>query len=284
MITIVAEVDTKAVTPGREEMEAVIAQRLYAALQAWGRALFKDVTAETAPIILSRLDDPWYRRPMRDALIAALQAAAELGVAEGRGVIERDTLGVKRAPVEAGVVNWELANVDAARWAIEYGALLMTDLTDVTRRAVAQEIAYFIENGLTINQLRDRLMALDSTFSMTRATRIAVTETTRAYAEGNMAAWNRLPYVESIEWQTANDELVCPFCGPLHGEVVRKGELFGGRYSSPPAHVNCRCSISPVVTGDDDRGPVGLDIPPVDPVQVEADLARLRQLLKDDGL
>jgi hypothetical protein len=38
-------------------------------------------------------------------------------------------------------------------------------------------------------------------------------------------------------WQTAEDERVCPECGPLDGLVWEEGDG-----PSPPLHGNCRCS------------------------------------------
>jgi rubredoxin len=67
---------------------------------------------------------------------------------------------------------------------------------------------------------------------------IAVTETTRVFAEGNKLAWDSTGVVSGSKWQTANDDLVCPICGPLNEQVTD---------DEPPAHVNCRCWKRPVV-------------------------------------
>ena len=87
-------------------------------------------------------------------------------------------------------------------------------------------------------------------FSRTRAGMIAVTEVTRAYAAGNVAAWQASRVVQGKEWMTATDEVVCPICGPLRGQIARLNEPFGGRIMNPPAHVNCRCWVVPVVIND----------------------------------
>lgn len=260
MITIIAEV--KAVSPKREKLERDVEKRVLSALQAWGASLFKGITADSVAAILTRIDDPQRLMPFRDALIAALQDAAALGVAEAQADIERDVLGVKRTPiVDTGGANWELPNIDAWEWARQYAGMLVRGIQDTTRRAVAAEVQYFTQNSLTINQLRDRIMGIDGgVFGEVRARRIAVTEVTRAYAEGNRAAWGAMDYVEGYEWNTANDERVCPICGPLHNVVVKKGELFAGIYNGPPAHVNCRCSMSPVVIGDTERFETGVNL------------------------
>lgn len=47
-------------------------------------------------------------------------------------------------------------------------------------------------------------------------------------------------------WITANDERVCPVCGPLHGQKVMVNEQFKtpqGDFWSPGVHPNCRCVV-----------------------------------------
>lgn len=223
--------------------------RIHTALQYWARSLFRGVTADSVALIMARLDDPEVSKPLRDAMILFLQDVADAGAEHGRKQVERVIMGVKRTPiVEAGAIDWTAANADAAQWAIEYGYQLIRGITDTTRAQVAREIRYFVDNSITINQLRDRLMA-GNLFSRNRAEMIAVTETTRAYAEGNAAAWQRSGVVEGKEWMTANDEIVCPICAPLNGKIVKLNESFG-MISKPPAHVRCRCYILPVVIGD----------------------------------
>lgn len=262
MATIVARVpeikaiDKEALLPNARalrRLEDDAAERLYAALQKWGRALFRDVTADSVALLVTRLDDHEFNKPMRDALIAVLQDVAEAGVEHGRKQIEMAVYGVKRAAsIDPGAVDWTAANVDAAEWATTYGYELIQGITATTRAHVAGQVRYFVDNSITINQLRDRLME-GSMFSRTRAQRIAATEVTRAYAEGNTAAWDKSGVTQGREWYTANDELVCKICGPLHGTIAKNNEWFRGMYRNPPAHVGCRCVVLPVVVGDDEE-------------------------------
>jgi len=46
----------------------------------------------------------------------------------------------------------------------------------------------------------------------------------------------------TLVWNTMQDEVVCPVCGPLEG--APKGEWGGQFPDGPPAHPNCRCSTS----------------------------------------
>lgn len=149
--------------------------------------------------------------------------------------------------IDALSVDWELANTGAAEWARTYGADLVNRLIDATDRRVTNEIAAFIQNGENMGQLRARL---EKVFSPERAELIAATEVTRAFAEGNLAAWRESGVTEGKEWLTREDEIVCVICGPLNETIVGIDEQFqssAGAIDGPPAHPRCRCSIAPVV-------------------------------------
>ncbi len=146
--------------------------------------------------------------------------------------------------VDGLTVDWELANSNAAEWARLYGAQLVNNITGTTLTRLQTEIAAFIENGENMGQLRARLEPL---FGPLRADLIASTEVTRAFAEGNLAAWRESGVTEGKEWRTSNDELVCPICGPLADTVVGIDDEFPGGFDGPPAHPRCRCWIVPVV-------------------------------------
>jgi SPP1 gp7 family putative phage head morphogenesis protein len=64
---------------------------------------------------------------------------------------------------------------------------------------------------------------------------IARTETLRAHNQGQRKFY-RLVGVESLEWLTAEDERVCPVCGPLDGKVFPEA-----KFPAQPSHPNCRC-------------------------------------------
>lgn len=167
-----------------------------------------------------------------------------------------------------GEIDWELANGAAEDWARRYGYDLVSRLVGTTRRRLASEVAEWTRNSETINQLAQRLSGL---FDARRARTIAVTEVTRAYAEGNQAAWRESKVINGKRWNTANDELVCPICGPLNGRVVPLESGFDN-IDNPPAHPNCRCWITPEVIRVDD--PIAAEIEflemsgPVDPFAV----------------
>jgi hypothetical protein len=159
------------------------------------------------------------------------------------------SLGVTAEQVDG---NW--INERARAWAEAYAYDLIRGIAETSRDVVATAVEDFVRTpGRTVGQV---ISALEPTFGAARAKRIAVTEITRAYAEGQMELgielqrrWPNIPVVK--RWFTNNDDLVCEICGPLDTLLIPFDEPFvrgdspdGVDITNPPAHVNCRCWMS----------------------------------------
>lgn len=226
------------------EWEADAEERLARALNKLRLDVTRGMTEESAPYITTRLVMRDVIQPFTDAVIAVLRDIALDGADFGKGQIERYVFGIRK---DFFGINWDLINYAAEQWARQYGAALVRGITDTTRDRIRGEVAQWATNKESISQLAQRLAEPSGPFGLKRAKTIAVTETTRAFAEGNRAAWKESKVVERQRWNTANDELVCPICGPLHNKVIGINETFST--GGPPAHPNCRCWITPVVEG-----------------------------------
>lgn len=134
-------------------------------------------------------------------------------------------------------VDWTLVNEGAVDWANRYSYDLVTNLNETSRRTLQTSVSAYYERGQTIGELEKRLT---TAFGPVRAEMIAVTEITRAASEGEQAIARELEK-EGIRmipiWQTNNDELVCPLCGPKHNKPIEDGVY-------PPAHPRCRCWVN----------------------------------------
>lgn len=76
-----------------------------------------------------------------------------------------------------------------------------------------------------------------------RVQAIVRTTVNRVSNDGAISAYRAHPDVLSgYEWLTARDERVCPQCAGLNGKVYKLADR-----TRPPAHINCRCTIIPVV-------------------------------------
>lgn len=143
------------------------------------------------------------------------------------------------AMVRTGIgVEWTIVNRNASEWARNHGETILKQLFDRTYEGVSETVPQYFEQGWTSKELAKEL---ERYYSPVRAEMIAVTETTRAAVEGERA------YVAQLEsetgrkmvpiWLTANDEIVCPVCGPRHEKPIVTEDF-------PPAHPRCRCNVA----------------------------------------
>lgn len=113
-----------------------------------------------------------------------------------------------------------------------------------------------------------------------RAERIARTELAFAFNYASLATMqmaneaNEFPGTRIVKrWYTQLDERVCPWCGPLHDQIVEMDQTFPGatrrvpNVYAPPAHPMCRCVLMYDYIDDD-----SLEFDPDDEsLQAEAD-------------
>lgn len=135
-------------------------------------------------------------------------------------------------------VDWALLNRRAIEWASQHAGYLIGQLEDTTRKTLIEYVSRYYTDSWTLDDLAARLVPL---FGEQRAMTIAITETTLAATQSEMAMVNWLeaefPSMRfSGIWMTAADDRVCDICGPKHGKLITDMEY-------PPAHINCRCAV-----------------------------------------
>jgi len=183
-----------------------------------------------------------------EELLAVLLPLLKEAAGEGAGTLA--------AMVEAEyglAIDWSLPNAEAVEWAGRYAAELVKGINGTTGEALKRSISSWLDTpGATMGDLYEELGGLYP-FGESRARMIAVTEVTRAYAEGNLAGARGIEAEGLFEWrkkwQTNNDELVCSLCAPMHGQTARgtDGEEWteaGLSVASPPMHPRCRCWLT----------------------------------------
>jgi len=163
------------------------------------------------------------------------------GLISGIGLTEAE-IGIYLADGTVNARALEVARTYVTDW--------LEQLDETSQEAVRNAVEAFVrEPGTTVGDMIDML---SDTFGDMRAQRIAVTETTRVYAEADnlyaLELRNQYPEMSVTKtWWTNNDDRVCPICGPLHGRTVAMDEPFDPDIDNPPAHVNCRCWRSTTV-------------------------------------
>jgi len=154
----------------------------------------------------------------------------------------------KQAAIGIGV-HWGLVNDAVVSWARNFAAEEVTLITTTTQKMVQDKVADWIASGEPLRELEKDPQFLQA-FGKVRAKRIAVTEVTNAYAGGNLETYKNSGVVDYKRWNTAGTD-VCPICLSLEGQEVPLDAMFhdfaGMEYDRPPAHVNCKCWIQPVV-------------------------------------
>jgi len=202
--------------------------------------------------IWKMLDRAFWTAEERELLAVLLPAMLE-GAAGGvdAHAAEIEALGLG--------VDWTLPHTEAAAWARKYSAELIKGITGTTKDKIRQLVGGWIETpGSTLGDLYSTFQS-DYGFSERRARLIAITETTRAYAGGEIAAAAAIEdeglFTYAKRWQTNNDELVCQICEPLNQKTTDGARgMFDssvGQVDGPPAHPGCRCWVSfvPVIEG-----------------------------------
>lgn len=135
---------------------------------------------------------------------------------------------------------------DAAAWAEEHAAELVTGVSDTTRDAIHDLVVNMFDGQSSEAELADNLETLLGDDA--RADLIARTETMDAANSGQAEAWAQavdaglLTGDEQREWIASDDAVLCDQCDELNGETTGLEELFSDGSDGPPAHPNCRCT------------------------------------------
>lgn len=184
----------------------------------------------------SPLDAQWWEAEAQllyDELLPVMVTVLALGLDGGT-----EALPANIQPL----VNPNSFNQAAIDFAKKYRYQQIKDITDTTRAQTQEAISQWIQSGQSLDVLESMLAGV---FGEARAARIAATEVTRAFTQGNMAAWESTGFVTQGVWMTAQDERVCPICASHEGEHLSVGDID----AAPPnaSHPGCRCWIQPEV-------------------------------------
>lgn len=166
------------------------------------------------------------------------------------------------ASVATSDLTFDLPNLDAREWVngyytspipLDHGSVPNLDVT--SREMVRDQFRRWINGDLEGAAAQEQgipalIRALEPVFGPDRARRIAVTESTRIFVEGQRQAEADDEFVTMFRCTTSRDERVCATCGPLDGMTRRKGVYTYnhpqlGPIAGPPFHVNCRCGETP---------------------------------------
>lgn len=147
---------------------------------------------------------------------------------------------VERVLTPAGLGLADTVNARAAAWAEKHALELARGLTGTTKEIAKRQIAGWLAEGSRDIGKLARLLG-ETIAPEWRASLIAQTEVTAAWSNALQEIGAEYPEMTGYQWQSQNDERVCPVCGFLHGKRRPKDGLYVTGYPPPPAHPRCRC-------------------------------------------
>jgi len=136
-------------------------------------------------------------------------------------------------------LSWDVVNTAAISWAEQYTEDVVNQISQTSMTAFLNNYEEWVLSGDPISAL---IETLEPYYGEIRAEMVAITEVTRAYASGNIAAWQLTGMVTGFNVQTAEDDVVCPIC-----EEERDRGVHELTDDPPPYHVRCRCWLTPVL-------------------------------------
>ena len=146
-----------------------------------------------------------------------------------------------------GFVNKKMATKAAVEKALDGYGLNRRQMRSVLTRILPGKVSSVLELDLD----KDRHAFIDRLL-VDRAYDMGDTESYNIAQQGQQLAWlynvrrGRLPASARRIWLTAEDEKVCPVCGPLDKSQVPVDKPFETQYGKvwmPTLHPNCRCDV-----------------------------------------
>ena len=141
-------------------------------------------------------------------------------------------------------------NPEVLAFSQQYTDEWWTTIRGTTQAELRTAISTWQETGLGRAGFPDLVKAIEPMFGRSRARRIAVTETTKIFDEGNRLA-HESGGINEEEWQTARDVKVDDICKRLDGE---RFPINAGPRPVSGTHVGCRCARLPVGPGGETLG------------------------------
>lgn len=108
-----------------------------------------------------------------------------------------------------------------------------TIMINTLTNSVAQQLRLI--RGITGKELASQLANVYQ-FAINRGELMAITEFHRAAIIGQLTKYER-QHIQRVKYHTAEDELVCPKCSHMNGQIVTLLEAHG----IIPLHPKCRC-------------------------------------------
>ncbi len=167
-----------------------------------------------------------------------------------RSIMEGAAVGITRLADPENARTFDTANEPAMKYIRDRGLELAKSVPDTMKGHVQAAIESELGRGTTVKEIKNAITKQAPELSGYQAERIARTETSIAFNQGQRLAWADNG-VEGRQVLTAGDP--CPICTAVadkyRGVTVPMTEAYmvgADAWMSPPFHPNCRCGEMPV--------------------------------------
>jgi len=177
----------------------------------------QELGAKEAHKVLNRYSMLFWKRGSEFALRQLKRAGLTLEIPSYLAVMDEETLTALRA-----------MQLD-----------LVTGMSETMKKDVAFQLREGMLRGEHPTKIADRIAEV-AQITKNKATRIARTEATRVFNEAASDRYKKAG-IEKFTWTAIGDERTCDICDGLDGQIFSIGS------QKPPIHVNCRCTIVPLI-------------------------------------
>ena len=175
-------------------------------------------------------------RSFRETMRKAIEAITRRIYAQVIASTEMEGIAMSAAEAEAVDAAFEVY-VDG------YATSLAAELERTTQERMASIEAAYRAGDIGMEDAEARMATL---FDVGRSSSIAVTETSRTYANVSQIVYQVTGVVDRVEFLTVRDPQVEQECLDLEGQIFPIDEA-----PEIPVHVGCRCRYAPVVRDEE---------------------------------
>ena len=155
----------------------------------------------------------------------------------GFGTKQLNRIGVE-AVIGTGPADWRVMDALKVR-----NLSALRGVTEEMNKQIIRELSDGINLGESMPKLAKRITGRVDSIGIVRATAIARTETLHAFNQGAELRYAQAG-IQTLEWLSAHDPpRVCEQCLALDKTTFRVKDS----HPRPPIHVNCRCTVIPVL-------------------------------------
>jgi len=173
----------------------------------------------------------------RGAPITADHVLQNYTAGTGFGTKQLNRIGVE-AVIGSGPADWRVIDSLKVR-----NLTALRGVTDEMNKQIIRELSDGINLGESMPKLAKRISGRVDSIGKVRATAMARTETLTAFNQGAELRYAQAG-IETLEWLSAHDPpRVCEECLALDSTTFR----IKSSHPRPPIHVNCRCTVIPVL-------------------------------------